>query len=312
MAKALAEFKKEFDDIKKIVPPTVTEIESLVNNLKKHNDDLREGVEMLGVQVQHLRHSGVAGTKIEDYMGQPGINASVRELQQRRDEAKQVAQKLNLLRAQKCKPTVARVKTLITGLTAEIAARKKAVSSKALGLNQSVKEMEPLLTLVTQYSKTDVNYKFLNAYQGANEPAHYDKVYKEAIQDELDKTRNEVLAVEGDKLFLQLFNDRVANTNLSKAQTALKELLRQGQLAQAAQKARDVPALAGAKKAGAAAMKTIETIAAPYQKGWKDKELAAMIKKDSPKSAKSVESLLSLVHQAEGELDVIEGRRMVA
>jgi hypothetical protein len=312
MAKALAEFKKEFEDIKKLVPPLKTEIESLTNNLKKHADDMHEGVEALGVEVAKLRHAGVPGRTLDDFMGQPGINPMVRELQQRRDAAKQVAAKLNDIRARQVKPIIARVKALITGLTTEIAARNKAVSSKALGLNQSVKEMEPLLTAVTSYSKTDVHYKFINAYQGANEPAHYDKVYTEAIQEELDKSHGEVMAVESDKLFLQLFNDRVTTHTLGQATTAMKELNRQSELARAAQKARDINALAGAKKAAGAAMHTITTLAAPYEKGWKDRELVEKVKKEAPKSARAVQDLLNLVSQAESELGVINGRTMIA
>jgi hypothetical protein len=312
MAKTLNEFKKEFEAIKKLTADSAPELQSLGNNLGTHRDYLREHFPALGLRIHALRDGGNPGTTIQEFMGDKEVALMVKELSNRRETAKKEAVKAGRLRTSAVRPVRTRTKALEKAVTDEIAARKKLTSSKALGLNQSVKEMEPLLAQIKAFKQT-ADYEFIASVPKHEEPGQYDRQYASMLNEELTKSKD--VAVKAEQLMLK--KQKLADKNLKlagiKAKAAALELNNQAKLAQAAHKAKDVPALAAAKKAGAAALTKLKAIVDPYQALMKDSEIIDSLSHspEQPAIDKGTQALFHLLSEGESTLEDIQSRRMV-
>ncbi len=313
MAKTLIAFKKEFEDLKKLAASDADEMESLDHNLDQHREIMREGFKALGVRIHELRDAGMAGTKIEDFMGDKEAATMVRELITRRDTAKKDGLTAQTVQNTKFKPLLERMEALIDGLNREIADRKKKFSSKTLGINQSVKEMEPLLAEVTKYTRGgNADYAFIHAYNGSIPPSQFDRLYNSLLTEELNKSRAEALSAQEQMLLQQQLNDKVMKANNSRARAALVEVTKQAKAAQEAQKAHNAEALATAQKATAAANIKITAILTPYEKAEKDARLMDVLQHspDGPGVLKGLASLKQIKTQGEQAVKVTSGLRV--
>src|SRR5262249_5354484 len=154
--------------------------------------------------------------------------------------------------------------TLEANITQEIAARRSKVSSKVLGLNQSVKEMDPLLAQVKSY-KQDSNYKAAISTAPVGAAGSTTALYTRLMAEALAKSETESAEEEKLDKQKQQFNDRLMKTAIARANTALKKLQEQATAAKSAHLAKDINGLAAAKKAGAQAMAQINANVKPYQ-----------------------------------------------
>jgi len=313
MAKTLAAFKKEFEDLKKLVASDADEMQSLDHNLDQHREIMGEGFKALGVRIHELRDTGMPGTRIEDFMRDQEAATMVRELTARRDTAKKDALHAQTVHNTKFKPLLARMNALIEGLNQEIADRKKKFSSKTLGINQSVKEMEPLLAEVTSYTRGgNADYSYIHDYNGGYPPAQFDRLYTTLLTEELNKSRAEALSAQEQMLLKQQLNDKVIKMNIAKARAALAEVTRQAKLGQDAQKTHNAQALATAQKATAAANIKITAVLTPYEKAEKDAKLMDVLRHspDGQDVLKGLTSLKQMKTQAEQAVKATSGLRV--
>jgi hypothetical protein len=312
MAKTLNEFKKEFEAIKKLAHESVETIEAADHNLDTHRDHLNEQFPALGLRIHALRDAGQVGTKIEDFMGDKELAVMVKELSNRRETAKKTALEAAHARTVGYKPVTQRLNALEKAITDEIAARGKKTTGTVLNLNQSVKEMTPLLNDVKAYRKhADIQAIVNDA--GSMAPAQFDRLYTLLLTKELNKSKDEAVKAEQLMLKKQKLNDKVMKGAFSKANAAYAELDKQAKLAKTAQLAKDITALAAAKKAGAAALVKIDLVVKPYKDLLKDPEIIKTLSNspDKPGIDKNAKALFDLKDHAKNLLGEIESRRLV-
>ncbi len=312
MAKTLQEFKKEFEAVKKEVASNVDEMESLEHNLDQHRELLVEGFKALGIRIHELRDAGTVGTKIEDFQADKEVAVMVKELANRREMAKKDALRGQEIHTKAYKPILARMKALQDGLTAEIADRKKKFSSKTLGINQSVKEMEPLLAEVTKYVKGgNKDYEAIVNYGGGYPPAQFERLYDKLLDEELKKSKAVALSDQQQMLMKQALNVKNMQSSFNKAKLQYAEVVKQAKLAKDAHQARNVQGLSDAKKASDAAMTAIETLVEPYEKAMKDSKIVDIVQHSPEKGAieKGVAALFEVKSRAKEQVEEIQARR---
>jgi hypothetical protein len=312
MAKTLALFKKEFEDLKKLASTSVEEIGSLDHNMNHYQQMLNEGFKEVGLRIHALRDAGTPGTKIEDFMGDREMAVMIKELSGYRDSGKQAALKAKAIRDTQFKAIRTRMQALQDGLTTEIADRKKKFASKTLGINQSVKEMDPLLAEVTTYAGRNPDYELIRHDPGSYTAAQFDRQYAGLLAEELSKSKAVALSDQQQMLLKQSLAVRTLELNLSKARAAYAEVAKQAKLAQTAQKARDIQGLARAKQAAAAGLAKTEAVIAPYEKVAKDAKLMDVLKHSPDGGAvlKNLAALHTVGVQAHSEAEEAEGRRL--
>ena len=112
MAKTLAEFRKTFDDIKKLAGPNVAKMTTTVNNLGKHREYMTEHFPALGVRIQALRKAGRGGDSIDAFMVDKEAYAMFKELIDRRETAKKTAKEAELISSSVFSPMVTKIAAL--------------------------------------------------------------------------------------------------------------------------------------------------------------------------------------------------------
>lgn len=313
MAKTLADFKKEFALIQKEVKTGVEEMESLEHNLDTFREHIVEGFNVLGARLAELRAGGRTGDKIDDYIDDGEVKASVRELQQRREAGKAAAIKAEKLHKVDFAALRKRMETLRTSLTAEIAARQKKFSSKLLGINQSVKELVPLQTEVEKYAKGgNPDFTAVASFAGAMPAKQFVNLYADLLAEQLSKTAQQVRLTEEASVVKQRLNDKIMKSAIIRAKAAYKELANQCKLGQTAQKERQVAALSAAKQAGSVALAKINAIVDPYSKIMKDTKVLKVVNESPDKDLinGNTKTLFSLQDAAEQATEQLQARTM--
>ncbi|MEO6062182.1 MAG: hypothetical protein ABIQ99_09605 [Thermoflexales bacterium] len=313
MAKTHAEFRKTFDDIKKLAGPNVAKMTTTVNNLGKHREYMTEHFPALGVRIQALRKAGRGGDSIDSFMVDKEAHAMFKELLDRRETARKTAKEAELISSSVFGPMVTKIAALEKAVTAEIAERKKKVSSKVLGMNQSVKEMEPLLAEIKLF-KQGPDYKYAENERGSGKRVErVGTLFDDLLAEQMTQTSAESL--KGERLMLQMqkLNDKVMKQANSKAAAAYVAMGKQDQAARTAHRAKDVPALAAAKTAAGIAMAQIDAVVKPYQAIMKDPDVINGLSQalDKPAVDKAFKSLVDTRTRAESLLGDIEALRMV-
>ncbi len=314
MAKTLADYKKEFAAIQKLVQEDAEEMEGLEHNLDTYREHIVEGFKALGARIAELRAQGLAGTDIAAYQGDAVVAAMLRELQQRREAGKVAGARAQTLYQTNFKALKTRMKTLRDSLTAEIAARQKKISSTVLGINQSVKEMVTLQTEVEAYARGGNNdWTTVFGFAGTIEPKQYVNLYNDLLAEQLNKTAKAVRTDEKLAAAKQRLNDKIMKSAIIKVKAHYSELVKQDNDAKAAQQARAIMTLANAKKAGAAALDKLNALVEPYEAIMKNAKLLKVISESPDKALiqANTKTLFDLKARAEGANDTLQSRRLV-
>jgi hypothetical protein len=310
MAKTLKEFKKEFEHIKKELPAVVDEIQSNDNNLAQSRDMLNDNFEQLGPRIQELREAGTQGTKIEHFMGDKEIAIMIKELANRREDGKATALKNQAVIDKEMKPLMKRVEKLQADLTQEIKTRKAKKSSEKLGLNQSWKEMEPLLVEVDKFTKSNPDYKWAHDYLGTFSPAQFDRLYTMMLDKELAKSNAVVLNSFQQMMQTQMLNLKNLQRKFMQARAAFAAVGAAAKDGKEAHAARNIQGLSTAKRDGAAALSTLTEIVEPYQKALSDAKIKDMVahSQDKDKIEQGVESMTNMLKKAKELEEELSGR----
>jgi hypothetical protein len=313
MAKTLAEFKKEFTDLKTIVAKTGDEIGELEHNLEAFREHMLEGFNVLGARIAELRSQGQTGDKLDDYTGDGQVKSFVAELVRRREAAKVAATRADAIHKQVRPAILKRIEDLHDAVTTEISAREKKFSSKALGLNQSVKEMKPLKDELDKYKAGNSDVTTIFNFKGTYSVAQFDRLYTSLLAEQLAKTAKQVRTLEKDSQVTQALNDKIMKRVNIRAKTLAVMVAKQAKLGQAAHKAKDVPALSAAKTEAAKALSQLKELVAPYEKLMKNSKVQARLahSPDKPLIDASYKTMLETQAHAEEDNEMLRARKMV-
>ncbi len=311
MAKTLQEFKKEFETLKKIMPPLVDKVESNENNLNQFRELLVDGFKQLGVEIHRLRDAGTPGTKIENFMHDREVAVMVKELQGIRDRAKKAATETKNIHDNDFKPIKKRMATLQENLADEIAARKKKFSSQKLGVNQSVKEMEPLAAEISKFVKGgNKDFEFVVNFMGSYPPDQFERLYNELLAEELTKSKAVSLNAFQQMMQQQMLNVKNLQKNFMKTKSAYQAVTKAVAEGKAAHIARNPLSLGAAKRDGAEAFKALNELVEPYEKAVNDAKIKDLLAHSQDKSSieKGVGGMREMLSKAKQAMEELEGR----
>jgi hypothetical protein len=310
MAKTLKEFQTEFAAIKKDTHEVVEAYDEIENNIGAILEQMTEAFKVLGARIGELRTQGQAGTDLAAYMADREVAGFVQELQRRRDTGKKTAAAGVALYNTKIKGLRKRLRTLQQAIEGEIAARQKKNTSKTLGLNQSVKEMGPLLDVKAYFR----NNEFL---QVANYPEpipakQFDNVYEDLLTEQLNKSAKQVKKDEKLEAAKQKLNDKVLGNAERKVAAFVLALRKQNKLAGTAQKLKDLNGLSRAKTIGGQAYQGLVAVVEPYEKIMASKSIKAMLahSPDEPRIAASTKKLFDYKTKAKDDLEELNARTL--
>jgi hypothetical protein len=172
--------------------------------------------------------------------------------------------------------------------------------------------METLLVEVNAYRKgSDHDKDIVINFTGTLPPSQFDSLYTKLMNEELTKDHNLALSQQEQLLIKQQLNDKVMKLNTTKAKAAAIEVTKQAKLAADAHKAKNIVALANAKKASTTALGQLHAILDPYERAMKDPKLVEVIKHspDGQSVVNGLTALRQLKTHADGEDHVTQGRR---
>ncbi|MCC7360778.1 MAG: hypothetical protein IT317_14950 [Anaerolineales bacterium] len=311
MAKTLKEFQTEFAQIKKDTHAVVEDYDEIENNIGAILEQMTEAFKVLGARIGELRAQGQTGNDLAGYMADREVASYAQELQRRRDTGKKTAAAGVALYTTKIKGLRKRLRTLREAIEGEISAREKKNSSKMLGLNQSVKEMKPLLDDVKAYFRNDEFLQVAN-YPEPIPAKQFDNVYEDLLTEQLNKTAKQVKKDEKLEAAKQRLNDKVLGNAERKAAGFVLALRKQNKLAGTAQKLKDINGLTRAKTIGGQAYQGLVAVVEPYEKIMASKSIKAMLahSPDEPRIAASTKKLFDYKDRAKDDLDELNARSL--
>jgi hypothetical protein len=254
------------------------------------------GFKLLGLRLRELMDSGHAGAKIEDFMGDREVFARVRELTGHRDACK--TDTADAFHHQ----TIAkgelehRLAVLTAGLEGQIGTREQKFSSKVLRINQSVRQMGPLLQEVKRYAQNSADIKALDQAPDIATANSYDLAYTTQMSTTISKAKALALTPEQQKLARRLIDPKVLATTYKNAKVIYDEVVRAATKADQAKAARKAQGLSEARAAAKKAVTGVKALVDPYDEALKDARVAEYVEK-LPRSStikKSVANLLEV------------------
>ena len=311
MARTLKEFQTEFALIKKDVHKVVEAYDDIENNIGAILEQMTEAFKVLGARIGELRTAGLTGDNISDFQVDQAVSRYVQELERRRDAGKKAATTGVALHTTKIKGLRKRLSALKANVETEITAREKKTNQVKLGLNQSLKEMKPLLDDVKAYSRNEEFLQVAN-YPDPVPPRQFDNVYEDLLAEQLNKSAKQVKKDEKLEAAKQKLNDKVMGNAERKAAGFVLTLRRQNKLAGTAQKLKDLNGLARTKTLGGQAYQGLLTVVEPYEKIMASKSIKAMLahSPDEPRIAASTKKLLDYKDLAKNTLDELNARTL--
>jgi hypothetical protein len=240
MAQTLAEFRREFAALQKLVSAAGDQGENLENNLSRHREMLTEGFKALGLRIHELRDAGAQGTKLPDFMTDGEVVAMVKELNRHRQAAKQDTARAVQLEGSDYVAIKRRMAALRAGLTAEVNTRAGKFTSKTLRINQSVQAMTALRAEVETYAKGGGNadFEFIVNHGDSYPPDWYDRLYTDLLDEELAKSKAAALSSEQQNLAKHLLDLKLMAATYNKAKAVFVAAEKQSKLAEQAAQAR--------------------------------------------------------------------------
>src|SRR5207244_2136913 len=131
MPKSLEVFKKEFDAINKEFDVSDKETDDS-GHLRGHHDAMIEqGARAVGDRVRELRQAGKAGATVDDFKDDPVVKQALAEIELHVTAIDKELARIRALTAGPWHKTLTRYTALEKDLLAEIAARKKELTTKA-------------------------------------------------------------------------------------------------------------------------------------------------------------------------------------
>jgi hypothetical protein len=218
MAKTLDEFKKEWLQVKKLLGDADEELKSAKESRGMADGIIEQGCREIGRRVRVLRSEGTPGTTIEDFKGDKEVKLMLKGIS---EHMAALDRNINNIKSQCAGPfdkVVKRYDALDKGLTAEIAARKKELSSKLKTGNKSLPDMQKLLVEVGTLKQMR---KFVGNYEEKMMPKieTYEGHYKDWLTEEINLSKDAGWSRDQAEHYDRLLVDRRLSTNFNTAKT---------------------------------------------------------------------------------------------
>jgi hypothetical protein len=211
MAKQLEQFKKDLDEIKKSLASGEDEITKSKTD-RGHLDKLiEEHTKEIGRRVREHRRKGKAGTTIADFKDENDVKALLAGIDKHLAQMEVINKRIKTHEIGDWAKIYTKYETLKKELPAEIAARKKELSTK-LGLgNKSLPEMEKLIPVVNDAGLIK-RVNILAKYSQHAKKLMDININKTRVADqlkiELAKSNDLALTEDQEEMFNSLLSDR--------------------------------------------------------------------------------------------------------
>jgi hypothetical protein len=282
MPKEYEKFKAEWAIVSRDISQALVAIRNDAQVVAQTAGILAHGAKEIGARVHALKANGVHGTKIEDFMADPEIKV----MMQGENDMLLVLEKELKHMAELHRGAWAQQKTrfwdLRTELAAEIASRKKQVSTKVKLGNKSLPDMVKLLAEID--AAKDGAFTTWDVFV-PEEIAQHRKEIKFQIQDEIDKSKEQRLTEFQAMMQEQGLNVRVLRGNLNRAKGLYQTVLSEVAKAETALKGKKAADLKAAQLAARKANADLIKIVDPYAKAPGDDWLRARIAESKDKAA---------------------------
>jgi uncharacterized protein with GYD domain len=273
-----------------------------------HLDNLLgEYAKEIGRRVRELREKGTAGTTINDFK----TDAEVKKLLASADTFLAQIEALNKqvkgLETGAWHQLDVKYQTLQKDLTAEIAARKKQVSTKLGTGNKSLPDMEKLLKDSTPLAKRIVN---LAQYSVKSKTLMDVSVNKRRfdfnLAEEMGKSKGKALREDEADIFSSLLSDRNLKFAYASANAAYKDVMATIDGAKAAQGTDQAKALKDAQVKVATQLKKLDEVVDKYQKAYDTLgEMTIMTNREGPKIKQTVTAMAAMKQKAHTALTTL-------
>jgi len=296
MADTLAQFQREFNDIKALAHSDVAEQKTLLLSIRTHGMQLESGFKLLGLRLRELIDEGHPSATIDDFMDDREVVDHVHELTHHRETLK--ANTTAVLHKQIIAKNELshRLAVLTSELNNQIEVRGGKFSSKALRVNQSVKQMGPLLQEAKRYEANSADLKALADAPDIPTANSYDPAYAALMTTTLSKAKVVALKPEQQQLAKRLVDTRVLATSYKNAKVIYDEVVRQATKADQAKLARKAQGLSEARAAAQKAVTSVKALVEPYTEAIQEPQVAEYVsrQKRSSEIKKSVNNLLEI------------------
>lgn len=268
MPKTLDAFKKEFDAIKKELDAAEEDTDHGGHVRGHHDAMVEQGARAVGERVRELREQGMPGTTVDDFKNDPEVKTALAEMEVHLSAIDTEMTRVRALHAGAWRKSTARYTKLEQELVAEIAARKKEISTKLNLGNKSLPAMEAMLRDLKNPGGMYKQFKLLRDYLTATpaykDPQTYRKNRERWLKTELAKSKDKALSQAQSEKLERLLVDRNFNKYSVRARSLFDGVQQAVTDGQAAVKARDANALKAAQVSGSKQLKELEELVAQF------------------------------------------------
>ncbi len=281
MPKEYEKFKAEWAVVLKDINQGLEDIRKDAQNVAHSTGVMGEGAKEIGMRVQELKDGGMKGDDIKDFMADKEIKTMMDNITEIMTNLDKELKRMEALHDGPWVKSKNAFWDLRTGLAAEIAARKKQVSTKVGLGNKSLPDMVKLLAEIDKVKNNQ--FTTWDAFVPENIAQHRKEMgFK--IKDEINKAKDVRLTQYQAMMQQQGLNTRVLKGNFAKAKTLYQSILGEAAKAETAAKEKKAAELKAAQQAADKLTKDLIKIVDPYEKAPNDDWLKAQIASSKDKS----------------------------
>lgn len=304
MPKQYEQFKHDYEAIKQGVVAGELEITKEKTNRGHLDNQLAEHAREIGRRVRVLRENGTPGTTISAFDKDPQVHKLLGEIDQYLAQIEAVNKRIRAHETGDWQKLAASYTALQKDLTAEIAARKKQLSTKLGTGNKSLPDMEKLLTESGTISKrVTALAKYSLAAKKLMDVSVNKRRVEDSITTELSKSQSEALTEDQAEIFQSLLSDRNLKFAFASAKSACLAVITAVSEAETAHKANQAQALKDAQAKGAQAIKRLDEVVDKYQRAYHTLGDAVILtNKQGPAIKQTVASMGTLKQRGHTEM----------
>jgi len=311
MAKSLAQFQTEFKAIQQLVGEHNQDIFGNAQLVAQTTGVISEGIKVLGERIQELKDEGRTGADIAAFKDDAEVTKFLGGIDDHLSSLERELTRITRLHQTDFAKTKARFVTLKRDVQAEIAARKKQVSTK-LGLgNKSLPDLVKLLTALNTYQDGGA-YSPFEVFTPEKMTEHK-AIFDKRIKTEISKAKDVRLSEHQKMLQQQALSTRNLKGNLARAKTHMEAVELGVTKAKDALAQRKPKELLAAKIEAAKSMKALNEIAKLYAGALEDDWFKGQLKnsKDKATVEKGVKLVAAMHTQARKSLDEVANARVI-
>lgn len=281
MPKEYEKFKTEWAAVQKEIDQGLADMHKDAQIVAQTTGVLGHGAKEIGARVQVLKDGGMKGDDIKDFMGDKDIKVFMQGQTDMLTTLEKELKRVEVLHSGPWVKSKARFWDLRKDLAAEIAARKKQVSTKVGLGNKSLPDMVKLLAEIDKVKNS--SFTTWDAFV-PEDIAQHRKEVNFSIKDEINKAKDVRLTEYQAMMQEQGLNVRVLKGNFGKAKTLYETILQEVAKAEAAAKAKKAGELAAARQAADKLNQDLIKIVDPYEKAPHDQWLRTRMAESKDRS----------------------------